>query len=226
MTGHIVFNTASEGHDPLVSPQPMSDEARSKFGQRRRTLADIRQIKIAHRQEASPQVDDDEDDLVSEVYRWLGVEFWQRSKPPRIWASAALREFLCPPCSREELVEFMTAFAHAYFRLLETRLEVACVQGLSADAVLSSPSSSGKVEDAISLEFAGVNPVLFANRLSRVRILLDERPMDMNNFMLYEFAGCSVDEIARYLNQSTDVVKNQLELREADIWGPSGRSNA
>lgn len=123
---------------------------------------------------------------------------------PRASADAALEEFLNPPCPPEELLKFLRSFAATYERLLR-------------DRVVQSALSPEKHSSVTSLAFAGQHPDIVHVRLDRLSALAEKSPAGADLFRLSEFAGCSAQELAKYLKLPADEVQRQIKRRHFDI---------
>lgn len=146
-------------------------------------------------------------ELADDLYLWIGETLDTHiNNSPRQYADAAVHEFLNVPCSDEDLLEFLRAFAAAYERMIRNRLEIT-----------NSPLFSEQPTDRTTIGMVSVQRKRMTIRMSRLTALHQNNPDGADLFRLSEFAGCTADELARYLNQPSDEVQQQIDDRWYDI---------
>ena len=146
----------------------------------------------------------DELELADDLFAWIGETLDEHiNKSARQHADAAVSEFLNVPCTNDDLLEFFRSFAVAYERKIRERIEVK-----------HSALSSAIPTDRITIGMVSIKRELMATRLSRLTTLNELNPAEAEMFRLFEFAGCSVEELGRYFNLPKEEVKQQI----SDLW--------
>jgi hypothetical protein len=164
---------------------------------------------VSPRDAHSPIQDSPEDDLEGSIFDWISDTLDVHVNcDPREHADRAGREFLQPPCTREELLRFFRAFAAAYERMLYKRAEI--------PQSASEPTGASLPRMLISTASSFPDPT--KTQLERLASLERTLPAGADLFRLSEFAGCSTAELALYLDLSEDVVGVQLQNRQYDVY--------
>jgi hypothetical protein len=161
-----------------------------------------------HRSEDTPHAQ-----LTASVYAWLSEtldDYLELS--PRNHAAKALREFLDPPCPRDELLAFFKAFADAYQQLLTVRTELI---GNPSDIA---PATENDLKDKLSLSAVRKYPDRVKYQLTRLMAYSKKSPDAAELFKLVELAGCSASELALYFALPEEVVARRIEFRRYEIF--------
>jgi hypothetical protein len=142
--------------------------------------------------------------LAETLYQWLAESLTEHfGTSPRAFANLALGVFGHPPFSNDQLRTVFEAFAIAYERMVIVR------SGIQQSEI------PVKDTDGVTIEMASAFPGRTLERLERLNDLSKRKPQDAAIFRLAEFAGCTPEEIATYLN--LDLPVTELRDRLIDL---------